>query len=472
MMQPSAVAGITIAVLVGYCFTSIDAALNCRGLYADASYYLLKITQTERFLFNDPARGTVQVLRQTPVVMLRRLTNLGLFELGQVFSLSMLLLPIVLCALCWPILPQERKSWVIFPVLGLLAGVSASNFAAIGEGAIAASYLWPLLFLFLFRVEHLVFRIVFLLSCIPALFLHEAALPFMLVFLFACAGKYLAASTRAEGIFLGICATMFLCIIAYETRWIIHPIDVVDRDGYIVGLRQLAFVVAGDRWNLPLLTGAIALIVLAIVAVLRLESTSRIAYAGTLVATLIFTAWASFAAIIPWVSDATFSPFPQYMARNQALFIGSALAAVAVVAFHQKIPARIWLRPTSLVVIAALACAQLSWDLAATHHWRVYMADVRSRLARSEGLISWEQVMALGDADKNRLWQAMGFGWTMPSFSVVLQSGAPVRSLIAAPKGTSWQPFDPSNVDNLPRIRGVDYTAYVDAMKAGQGQSL
>jgi hypothetical protein len=115
----------------------------------------------------------------------------------------MLLLPIVLCALCWPILPQERKSWVIFPLLGLLAGASASNFAAIGEGAIAASYLWPLLFLFLFRVEHLIFQIVFLLLCIPALLLHEAAFPFMLVFLFACVGKYLAANIRAEGIFFG-----------------------------------------------------------------------------------------------------------------------------------------------------------------------------------------------------------------------------------------------------------------------------
>jgi len=468
MMHPSAVAGITIAVFLGYCCASIYAALNCRGLYADASYYLFKIAWTERFLFNDPARGTVQVLRQAAVVILRRLTNLGLFELGQAFSLSMLLLPIVLCGLCWPILPQNRKSWVIFPVLGLLAGVSASNFAAIGEGAVAASYLWPLLFLFLFRVEHLVFQIAFLLLCIPALFLHEAAFPFMLVFLLACAGKYLAASTRAEGIFLGICATIFLCIIAYEIRWIIHPINVVDRDGYIVGLRQLAFVVAGDRWNLPLLTGVIALVVLAFSAVLRLESTNRIASAGTLVTTLVFIAWTLSAAIVPWVSDATFSPFPQYVARNQALFVGSALAAAAVIALQQKIPQQIWSRPTTLVVIAALACAQLSWDLAATDRWRAYMADVRSRLARSEGLISWEQALALGNADKNRLWQAMSFGWTMPSFSVILQSGTPVRSLIAAPKGMPWQPFDPSNVDNLPRIRGVDYTPYVDAMKTGQ----
>src|SRR5262249_2715715 len=129
------------------------------------------------------------------------------------------------------------------------------------------------------------------------------------------------------------------------------------------------------------------------------------------------------------------------------------------------IPQQIWSRPTTLIVIATLACAQLSWDLAATDRWWLYIADVRSRLARSEGLISWEHALALGDADKNRLWQTMGFGWTMPSLSIVLQSGTPVRSLIAAPKGTSWQPFDPSNVDKLPRVGGVDFTAYVHTMK-------
>src|SRR5262249_55258202 len=157
---------------------------------------LLKIAGKENFDFFDPQRRTVQILRQAVVVVLRRLTNLELFSLGQAFSFSMLLLPVVLCALCWPILPRGRKSWIIFPVLGLLAGVSASSFAPIGEGAIAASYLWPLLFLFLFRTERPLFQITFLLFCIPVFFLHEAAFIFMLIFLFACLGKFFAAKAH------------------------------------------------------------------------------------------------------------------------------------------------------------------------------------------------------------------------------------------------------------------------------------
>lgn len=457
-------ARLTGAVLAGYCCTNFYAALNCRGLYADASHYLLKIAEKEYFHLYDPPRRTLQVLRQAAVVFLRRETNLDLFELGQVFSLSMLLLPSLLCGLCWLILPPERKSWIIFPLVGLLAGVSASSFAAIGEGALAASFLWPLFFLFLFRVEHPVFQIIFLLLCLPVFFLHEASFIFMFVFLAACTAKFSAAGTRAKRIFVTLCAILFLSIIIYEICWIIHPFNAVNRDGYISSMRRLAFIDVDGRWNLPLLTGALALVLLVATTVVRLASAKRTASVPIRVATLIFIVWALFAAAIPWAGDATFSPYPQLVARNQALFVGSILAAAAVITFGKKIPARMWLEPATLVVIAALACAQFSWDVAATQRWRAYMTDVRDRLAASDGLISWEQAFGSGDAGKNEIWRAMGFGWTMPSLSLVLQSGSPVHSLIAAPEGTRWQPFDPANLHDLPRIRGVDYTPYLQAM--------
>jgi hypothetical protein len=229
-------------------------------------------------------------------------------------------------------------------------------------------------------------------------------------------------------------------------------------------MRPLAFIDVDGQWNLPLLTGSLALVLLVATTVVQLTSVKRTASVATPVATLIFIIWALSAAVIPWASDATFSPYPQLVARNQALFVGSILAAGAVITFEKKIPERMWLAPATLVVIAALACAQFSWDVAATQRWRAYMTDVRGRLASSDGLISWEQAFGSGDAGKSEVWRAMGFGWTMPSLSLVLQSGSPVHSIIAAPEGTRWQPSDPANLNDLPRIRGVDYTPYLRAM--------
>src|SRR5690349_349704 len=460
----SVTAWLTASVLVGYCCTALYAALNCRGLYADASHYLLKIAEKDYFHLYDPPRQSLQILRQAAVVFLRRKTDMGLFELGQVFSLSMLLLPTALCGLCWLILPSERKSWIIFPLLGLLAGVSASSFAAIGEGALAASYLWPLLFLFLFRVDRVVFQIGFLLACIPVFFLHEASFIFMFVFLFACVRKYLTVKTAAERGFAVLCVVLFLAIIVFEIRWIIHPVNVVNRIGYTYELRRLGFVTRNDRWNLPLISGAIALVLLTGTAILRLKATKPIASQATVLTTVIFVAWAVVAAAIPWASDVTFAPYAQYVARNHALFVGALLATAAVITLDKKIQLETWLTPAAFILIWALACAQYSWDVASTQQWRSYISDVRARLAASDGLINFEQALALGDAKKNELWRVMAFGWTVPSLSIVLQSGSSVRSIIGAPAGR-WQPFDPSNLNDLPKIRGVDYSPYLRAMR-------
>jgi len=160
------------------------------------------------------------------------------------------------------------------------------------------------------------------------------------------------------------------------------------------------------------------LIALAAMLVLRLWGTNRIANFGAQVAALMYCL-GPFRCHYAVGERCDVLTFPAIWGAQPSLIPGPALAAAAVVAFQHKTP-QIWLRPTTLVVVTALACAQLSWDLAATHRWRVYIADVRSRLARSEGLISWEQALALGDRDENRAWQAMDFGWTMSSLSVDL----------------------------------------------------
>jgi len=146
------------------------------------------------------------------------------------------------------------------------------------------------------------------------------------------------------------------------------------------------------RWNLPLITVVIAVATLLIISALQLKAAKGVAAAGTLAITLIFISRAIFGGITVWVSDATFSPLAQYHARNQALFIGSTLGVAAVLALRERIPWSIWLRPPTFIVVVALALAQFSWDLAARERWRTYLADVRARLAASDGLISWDRL--------------------------------------------------------------------------------
>src|SRR5580704_6956463 len=133
--------------------SGIWAGVNYRGLYQDGTYYLFRVLESDWFYLVDPARTTVQVIRQAPLVLLSKFSKVSLLPLVQVFSLTMLLAPVLITALCWFIAPIGKKIWTLFPAICLLVGFGTSTFEAVGEGAIAAAYFWILLFWFLFRTS-------------------------------------------------------------------------------------------------------------------------------------------------------------------------------------------------------------------------------------------------------------------------------------------------------------------------------
>ena len=248
-----------MAVLLGYGLASLYAAFWDRGLYADGAHYLLTVARNGGFNLFDPPRMTVQVLRKAPLVFAYWATTLNLAQLGVIFSAAMLLTPPLLCGLCWPILPRQYKPWITFPLLQLLAGVSASSFAAVGEGAIAASYWWLLLFLLAFRTRRLISQIFCLILFVPALCLHEMAFLLMLVLLVLCTLRWSTAHGSQERVFLAVSGLLAVAIVMYEIWWIIEPRSQEDRASYADALLKLVFVATRGRVNLPVVTGGLRL---------------------------------------------------------------------------------------------------------------------------------------------------------------------------------------------------------------------
>ena len=177
-----------------------------------------------------------------------------------------------------------------------------------------------------------------------------------------------------------------------------------------------------------------------------------------------FAACALAAAVLPWLVDATFSPFSQFHARNHAIFVSAILGLAVVVGKRRPIVAWRDIQAPVLAITLLLCVAQVSSDVAATRTWRGYVRDFRARLSATAGLVPWELTLATGDAEKDRRWSLFKWPWTMPTMSVILTGGGMVKSIIAAPVGTRWQPFDPANAADLPTVRGVDYTPYLRAL--------
>ncbi len=450
-------------MLLGYGLASLCAAFWNRGLYADGAYYLLTVARSGSFHLVDPARTTVQVLRQAPLVFAYWASTLNLAQLGQIFSAAMLLLPPLLCALCWPILPREFKSWIVFPLLNLLTGVSVSSFAAVGEGAIAASCWWLLLFLLMFRTRRWMSQISYLLLSIPAFFLHEAAFPLMLVLLVVCALRWNTARGSRERAFLVASALLAVAIVAYEVWWIIEPRRQDDLASYTGGLLKFVFVATKGRVNLPVVTGAVALAaLLAVIVAKRCWSNAHGQWTNWMMGA--FAAWALAAAALPWLVDAAFSPFSQFQARNHAILVSAVLGLAAIVAERRPIVAWRDIQGPVLAITLLMCFAQVSADVAATRTWRAYVLDFRARLSATQGLVPWQLMLVTGDAERDRRWILLKWSWTVPIMSIILADGGVVKSIIAAPVGTPWLPFDPANAAELPKVRGIDYAPYFDAL--------
>src|SRR5437868_12241868 len=128
---------------------SLYASFDARGVYADAAGLVVVIYEMKWF-FVSGTRIAVELMRQAPIVLLAKYTSATLFECAQALTFVMLTLPTILCALCWWIVPQDRKAWILFPLLSLLVGFAATSMHAVGEAAIATSYYWILLFVLLF----------------------------------------------------------------------------------------------------------------------------------------------------------------------------------------------------------------------------------------------------------------------------------------------------------------------------------
>jgi hypothetical protein len=439
---------------------AVYASIDARGLYHDGVAYLFVICQREWFSLFDPARLTVEILRQAPIVLLSKFTSLTPFQRGQVFTFVLLMLPTMLCALCWFIAPRNRRGWILFPLAYLLIGFAATSMSAVAEAPVAASYFWILLFLFLFRTRSSASQAVFLLLSIPAFRLHEGAFPLTGVLLFACAVRARAAVDLRERLFVGASALLFVAISAYQIRWIIYPLSPANRAGILQALTRFQFLYVDGHVNLPLVTGTLALLALAAVVIVYGSQPADTARVWAWRISLAFVLFALIAIAAALLIEQSFSPPAEVRARYHPVFVSTALGVVAVLLLSLRLPDQLWMQPATVAILISLCATQTAADIVATDRWHAFVVDLRSRLANARGLIPWEATLHTGDKRVDLNWRLMAVDWTIPRTAIIFAPSSSIRSIIDLPTDMTYRPVDPEKPDELPQIRGLDYTPY------------
>jgi len=161
-------------------------------------------------------------------------------------------------------------------------------------------------------------------------------------------------------------------------------------------------------------------------------------------------------------------PGSQQRARFLELVVPLVLLPVALALSWQ--PTRLGIYRSWLMRFSAsFLLAQSLWQLSATWQWTGFVGTVRGILGSRTGPVL---LAATPLADVNADGYALGFDWSWanPCLSIALSPGGQVRSLILSPTRPGWQPFDPLDAQQLPRLEryGVDYRRYVASLVAGR----
>jgi hypothetical protein len=441
---------------------SIYASFYGRGLYADAAALLVVIYERSWPLVSlSGSRAAVELLRQWPVVLFSRYTSASLFECGELLTFVMLALPTLFCAVCWPIATRNEKTWIFFPITSLLVGFAATSMHAVGEAAIATSYFWILLFALQFRTSSVLGQCLFLLICLPAFRLHEGTFLLTMALLLALALRIQnAPSNLREKMFVGSASLLLVAILAYQVVSIIYPAYPDDRAHIVQGLLHFEFLYVDHHFNLPLVTGALAMMAIGAVSFVcgTLPSKEATRYANMIV--VIWAVVAVAAIIIAITVEESFSPFAQLQARYHPPIISTILATAMILLRRFQLPEKLWMNPATLFILISLCFTQTVADVVATRRWNAYVADLQSRLVKWQGLIPWEKTLKTGDERADIDWRLFEIAWVVPYPCVIFAPNGIVNAIIDLPEGTTFRPFDPERPDLLPKLNGIDFTPY------------
>jgi hypothetical protein len=443
----------TAIVLISLTVCHVYSAFWGRGLYLDGGYLIYRIAEREWFHFEVPARLVVDGFRQAPIVLLTRFTSVSLFARGQVLTIMMLVTPVILCGLCWIIIPPGKKFWIVFPLGFLLCGMAPTSTFAVGEAIIATAYFWFVLFFLIFRCDSLQSQLSFLILCIPLFWMSEATILLMPALLFVCVTRMRAVIANRARIAFGVSIALIFAITAYQARWIIWPRSPSDFQGVFSSIRNLDMFVYRGQINLPIITASATMLSVALVWVQASAVKPRYI-------SIVFAVFAVLSAGASIFSVYCFTPYGQYHARYVPVFVSIALGAAILYVWKSEFKLNETVQASILSIVLSLGFAQCVAEITATNLWREYLSDFENRLMATRGIISSKSTVHTGDFRRDMIWGLFNDDWVNPILSVVLAKNGEVTSIVGRWDGTPFWPLNPRDPDELPKLKGISFGPY------------
>lgn len=423
-------------------------------LYADAAYYLFSIVNSGGFELVEPTSMTVQLMQQFPVVTALALGVDNLSALMIVAGAANLFLPLVLTSSCYWILPEDSKSFILFPILHYIAGTLASWFPTVTDAPLAAAYFWVLFYLIIFRINSIKGALAFSLVAIPALYLHEGMSFLSILLIFAAAWKAKNTHYLNVCIYLMFCIFWFAYIAWHQTSKIIQPRSVSNRDGFVTLLLDGKWIY-WDGLNVTVVLSVVSVIILGGVLFFNWLDGKETPQKNVRIASKLSLVLISISVVIllalviydfQWYGVVT-----QFAARAQSAFVSVPLAGLVILSITFSNVRYLWEDRLVVKIVTIAAIGVVSLHAVGLWHWSAYVRDFQYLLELNKGHVPY--VKALKQLPAERRWKFQKFtpggGWPNPIVSYLLSPQGQVSTLIGARIG-SQNPLNPCLIKELP----------------------
>jgi hypothetical protein len=364
-------------------------------------------------------------------------------------------------ALSWWLLPRDRKSLFVLPLLTLVFGWMGMSYGVISQGQLAALWFWPTAFA-LAGVGPRAGVVVALILALPTILMHEALClygPILVTLAWLRARRERQTVIRGLWVLIGLWLVAATALALYFT---LVPIKPSDRAGFIRGLTGLHFIGQSPwRFNPPVIVALVS-------AALMLTCCWAEGWARRFRA-LWLPAYCFFllvAALAPIVLPDWFAPQLQLDARSWVSGVPLLLVAALIAHRVGLLPMRPTARPLLALIVGLAAAAQITWQVTATMRWSAFVAEFRRELASNHGYVPYEMAFAPGMPIGPAARSILASRWTFIDFSIAIAPHGRVATIIGNPLPKGWDPFDPTRPAALPRFPGIDYSDYVRALPA------
>lgn len=437
------------------------AILTQRGLVADGSHYFIRILREHTVVSPEKSRWFANLLTEWPILVALRCQINDLPMLSYLYSFGLFYLGAVTPVLSWFLLPKACKGLITLPLLALFFGWMASCYGAISQSQVMALWFWPTAFALAFSSPHSTrAAVVTLLLAIPTILMHEAMCflgPILAIIALSRVAGDRGLFARCFWLGIGLWMLAGCAVALYFT---LVSFKQPDRMDFITGLVGFHFLFwAPQSVNTPVLV-ALAAAAAMLFCCIR-ERPARALLPIWLPVFALFLFSAGFA---PFIAPGFFAPQLQYDARSWVVAVPLLLVAAAIANRLKWLPVPSTVRPMLAMIVALTAVSQTTWQIAATVKWDQFVDDFRQVLANDRGFVAFDTAFGSGGTNRPSALSLLITDWTLPSLSIALAPQGHVSSIVGNPGPISWQPFDPADPAALPRITGVDYTAYLDAL--------